>query len=139
MFALLAGSSHHRLRRDLAASETSVDELEALAGEKAASFFKAMVVLLRGSNLVQAGRQAEAIEMLNSGLVALRSTGSRVGVPIYLSSLAQAHADLHHVADASRFIGEALAAIEASGERWYEAEVHGVAGEIALKLRQRHS
>jgi predicted ATPase len=30
-----------------------------------------------------------------------------------------------------------LAAVEASGERWYEAEVHRLAGEIALKLRQR--
>ena len=94
-----------------------------------------MVVLLRGSNLVQAGRQAEAIEMLNSGMFALRSAGSRLGVPIYLSSLAQAHAHLYHAADASRAIGEALAALEASGERWYEAEVHRLAGEIALKLR----
>jgi class 3 adenylate cyclase/predicted ATPase len=137
MFALLANSSQSRLRGDLAASQTTIDELGALAGEKAASFFKAMVVLLRGTVLVQTGRQAEAIEMINSGLVALQSTGSRVGIPIYLSSLALAHAHLYHTADASRYIEDALAAVEASGERWYEAEVHRLAGEIALKLRQR--
>jgi predicted ATPase len=35
--------------------------------------------------------------------------------------------------DAWRSIGEAMTAVEATKERWFEAEVHRVAGEIALK------
>ena len=35
--------------------------------------------------------------------------------------------------DAWRCIGEAMTAVEATKERWFEAEVHRVAGEIALK------
>ena len=50
-----------------------------------------------------------------------------------LSHLARAHAELGHVDDAWRCIGEAMTAIETTKERWCEAEVNRVAGEIALK------
>jgi predicted ATPase len=49
-----------------------------------------------------------------------------------LSWLAKIYADLGRYDDARRTIGEALATIEASGERWFEAEVKRMAGEIAL-------
>src|SRR5262249_25634016 len=35
--------------------------------------------------------------------------------------------------DARRCIGEAMTAMEATKERWYEAEVYRMAGEITLK------
>jgi predicted ATPase len=47
--------------------------------------------------------------------------------------LAFAHAHLGKLDDAWRCIGEAMTAIEASKERWFEAEVNRIAGEIALK------
>jgi predicted ATPase len=39
--------------------------------------------------------------------------------------------------DAWRFIGEAMTAIETTKEKWCEAEVHRVAGEIALMSPER--
>ena len=44
-----------------------------------------------------------------------------------------AHAELHQFDDACRCIGEAMMAMETTQERWCEAEVHRIAGEIALK------
>ena len=38
--------------------------------------------------------------------------------------------------DAWRCIGEAMTALEKANERWFEAEVHRLAGEIALKSPQ---
>ena len=47
--------------------------------------------------------------------------------------MAKAYADLGQFDDAWRCIAEAITGIETSKERWYEAEIHRVAGEIALK------
>jgi predicted ATPase len=53
-------------------------------------------------------------------------------VPIFLSSLARANADLKKFDDAWRSIGEAMTTVETTKERWFEAEVHRIAGEVAL-------
>jgi predicted ATPase len=47
--------------------------------------------------------------------------------------LARAHAELGHFDEASRCIGEAISAVQKTRETWYEAEIHRVAGEIALR------
>jgi len=44
-----------------------------------------------------------------------------------------AYAEVGQINDARRCIGEAMTAMEATKERWYEAEVYRMAGEIALK------
>ena len=53
-------------------------------------------------------------------------------MPWYLSYLARAYAELRQFDDAWRCIGEAMAAVETTKERWCEAEIHRMAGEIAL-------
>ena len=47
-----------------------------------------------------------------------------------------AYAELGQLDEAWRCIGEAMTTIETSNEKWFEAEVHRIAGEIALKLPQ---
>ena len=51
----------------------------------------------------------------------------------HLQYLAMAYADLGQLHDASRCIDDAIDKIEKSTEKWVEAEVHRIAGEIALK------
>jgi predicted ATPase len=50
-----------------------------------------------------------------------------------LSFLALAYADLGEFNDAWRCLGEAMTAAETTKERWFEAEIQRIAGEIALK------
>jgi predicted ATPase len=54
-------------------------------------------------------------------------------MPLYLSCLARAHVDLRKFDDAWRCIGEAMKAVETTNERWYEAELNRLAGEIVLQ------
>ena len=56
--------------------------------------------------------------------------------PVGLSLLAKSHADLGQLEDAWRNVDEAKAVIERTEERWFEADVHRIAGEIALKSPQ---
>ncbi len=53
-------------------------------------------------------------------------------MPVWLSYLARAQAELGQFDVAGRCIGEAMTAVETAKERWYEAEVSRIAGEIAL-------
>ena len=51
---------------------------------------------------------------------------------VVLAHLANAHAELGRFDDAWCCAGEAIAAVETTKERWYEAEANRIAGEIAL-------
>jgi predicted ATPase len=53
-------------------------------------------------------------------------------MPLWLSYLTKAYAQLGRFDDAKRCIGEAMTAVETTNERWCEAEVNRIAGEIAL-------
>ena len=57
-------------------------------------------------------------------------------LPCFLAHLSTTYAELGQFDDAWRCIGEAMAAVEATKERWYEAEIYRITGEIALKLPQ---
>jgi predicted ATPase len=50
--------------------------------------------------------------------------------------LGRAHSELGQFVDAGRCIGEAITAIETTEERWCEAEIYRIAGDIALKSPQ---
>ena len=63
----------------------------------------------------------------------MRTTGATLCLPFYLPRLARAHAELGQFEEAWRCIGEAMTAVETTKEKWCEAEVHRMAGEIALK------
>jgi hypothetical protein len=67
-----------------------------------------------------------------SGLAAFRSTRSTQLTPAGLSLLAKAYTDLgqHHYA--WRCVHEAMMVVESTGERWFEADVHRMVGEVAL-------
>jgi predicted ATPase len=70
-------------------------------------------------------------------LTAYRSTGSTLSVPWYLSHLAEAYAGLHQFDHARCCIDEAMTTVEATKERWCEADIHRIAGEIALTAPER--
>ena len=110
-----------------------IGELLALAEEKGAPFRKAEGVLRRGYLLTLMGKAANAVELVTSGIDLWRSAGSTIFTPEQEFMLAIAQADSGQFNDAWRCISKAMTAMEATKERWCEAEAHRVAGEIALK------
>ena len=58
-------------------------------------------------------------------------------MPITLLNLAKAYAQLGKFDEASGCISEATATVERTKERWFEAEVYRMAGEIALQSVRR--
>jgi predicted ATPase len=133
MFALNHASLPHILCGNYAAANMEADEVVALADEKGASFWKASGMMIQGCISVLTGKARDAVHLITSGITAFRSTGSTVWMPWYLSILATAYAELGQFEDTGRCMGEAMTAVETTKERWHEAEVYRIAGEIALK------
>jgi class 3 adenylate cyclase/predicted ATPase len=132
MFALALTPQAHFLSADYATVSAANEKLLALASDKNARYWKAVGTVLKGNLFAVTGRTMDAIQEITSGLTAFRSTGATLYVPSWLSYLARAYADLGKIDDAWRCIGEAIAAIEMTKQRWCEAEVNRVAGEIRL-------
>ena len=118
------------------AATTQFEELVALTEEKGVLFWRALGMAWQGCALALTGKAADAVQMVSSGSTGLRSTGATAWTPLYLSYLARAYADLGQFDDARRCIGDATTAVETTKEKWCEAEVNRVAGEIALKSPQ---
>ena len=114
-------------------------EVVRLADAKGAALWKALGTMQKACVLALSGNAAEAIPMFTSGITTYRSTGSRVYLPFFLLHLSGAHAEAGQFDDAWRCIGEAMAVAETTNERWCEAEINRLTGEIALKLARRGS
>jgi predicted ATPase len=124
-------------RRDYAdATKATNDELITLSDETGALFWRAHGEFLRGAFLAQAGNALEAVQAMSSSLTTIRATGTKMFLPCFLMLLSKAHADLGEFDDAQGCINEALTAIQTNKERWCEAEVNRLAGEIALRSPQ---
>src|SRR5262249_51204357 len=134
MYALGNATIFTRLHCGSYTARAEVEELLVLADEKSASFWKALGPLTKSCLLALEGNNSDAIQMLTSGIVAYRLTGATIHVPLYLSYLARAHAELGQIDDAWRCIDEAMTAAEAAKQKVWEAEVYRTAGEIALKV-----
>jgi predicted ATPase len=132
MYALFHASLPHIWCGNYATATAIADELVALADEKGSSFWKAIGMLFQGIVFALTGKAADGVQIINSGVAGMRSTGTTLWLPLSLPSLAKAYADIGEFNDAWRSIGEARTAVATTKEGWCEAEVNRVAGELAL-------
>jgi len=132
LYALFHASFPHIFCGNYVTAKAIVDELIALADEKGAVFWRALAVMNQGWLSALNGKAEDAIHTITSGIAAYRSTGATLFVPLSLLHLTRAYAELGQFGDSERCVGEAITGIETTKERWYEAEAHRIAGEIAL-------
>ena len=126
----------HILCGNYATANTNLRDLVALAGEKGTLWWKALGTCLQGYALALTGEASNAVLTINGTVEAWRSMGSTVFVPLRLLYLTTAYAELGQLDDARRCIDEAMTAVENTNERWFEADIHRMAGKVALMSRQ---
>jgi class 3 adenylate cyclase/predicted ATPase len=134
----MAGASLTQLIScECAAAQEQSNELVALAERKGSIYWKAVGVMRRASVLALTGKPSDAIGIFTSVIPAWRATGTTNYLPVYLSLLARACGELGRFDDAWSYIDDAAVTVERTKETWYEAEVHRIAGEIALMSPER--
>ena len=139
MYALAVASFAPALCGRYAAAKALLDELLPLAEDKGTSWWKAFGMMERGLLLALTGKGSDAASLIASGITSFRSIGSTYWLPTYLPHLAMTYTELGQFDDAWCCLSEAMTAVETTGESWFEAEVHRMAREIALKSPQANA
>lgn len=123
----------HQLCRDPARTRSYAEASAQIAAEHGLSFWLAGGGVMTGWSLVATGELAEGIERLRQGLLDWQATGSATYRTYYLALLADALATAGRLDEANHAVVEALQLVEQSDERFYEAELHRLRGELLLK------
>ena len=131
-FALFGGWWTHMVCGNYASASALADELVAFADEKGSVFWKTGGMLEQAGLLGLTGDASGAVQIMPAGIAALRSTGTALHVPLWLSSLAKAYAEVGQFDDAWRCIAEAITVVDTTKEKWCDTQIYHVAGEIAL-------
>jgi predicted ATPase len=114
-----------------ATANALVDEFNVLKDQTGSSFWAAWGMMQRGCVLTLTGKTSGAMQKITSGVTAMRQTGTTMWMPVWLSYLTRARAEDGHFEIGPR-VDEAMTAVETTKERWYEAEVNRIAGEVTL-------
>jgi predicted ATPase len=131
--ALSLDSLFHLLRRDVAAIEERGREVAALAEERGFLFFVGIGMFKLGWVSVREGRVEEGLGKLHQALAIYQATGVRFTLTELLGSLAEAHGMAGDGEKGLEYLTQALAMVEKGGERYYEAELYRLKGELLLR------
>ena len=136
---MLAVVLHHtnlfnQLLGDRQAVEERTAELLLLAKEHGFAHWHATATLLHGWAMARRGALVEGIEMMRVGLAAKRATGSRLKIPYYQGLMAGLLGRAGRGLEALSLLEDAFSQIAVTGERWFEAELHRIRGEVLLGI-----
>jgi DNA-binding winged helix-turn-helix (wHTH) protein/predicted ATPase len=131
-YALCGSAFLHMLRREPDATERWAEAGFRSATEHGFKTLAALGPIFRGWVLAVRGRADAGVEEMRRGYAALQATGSALLSPYWLALMAEASARRGHAADGLALLATAQAAVEQSEERWCQAELHRIEGELLL-------
>ncbi len=108
------------------------EEQMRIATEQGFLFWHASGTLYAAGGLLLQGRMEQGLQLLQKGLEAYRATGAQLGLPYYLSMLADARTQMGQFVEAGAALNEAIMLVEENEERFQEAELYRLKGELLL-------
>ena len=131
-FALgIAGLFHH-LRCEGQAARECFEASTELSTEERFALFEAGAIIEQGWVQAEAGQVEDGIAQIRQGLAAWQAMGAGMHLTHYLGMLAEAYGKAGQVQQGLSTLAEALAFAEKTDERYYEAEILRLKGELLL-------
>ena len=121
-----------QLCADEAVAREQAEQALALASRSQAPYYRAWADILVSYALALDDPNEEHIGQLRGSITAFTASGARVRLPYYLSLLAQVYCQAGRVEEGLAAIDEALSEARAHNERWWDAELHRLRGELLL-------
>jgi predicted ATPase len=127
--ALIFTAILHSHRREGYAAQERARALIALAQEHGFPLDLAWGTILYGWALAEQGQEEEGIAQLQQGLAAWRA----IFRPYFLTLLAEAYGQSGQIDNGLATVAEALDIVNNTGERFYEAELYRIKGQLVLE------
>ncbi|CAG2154176.1 hypothetical protein LMG26411_04568 [Cupriavidus numazuensis] len=131
--ALVSLAQLHQFHRDAESTQKFADSAIALSREMGFPLWLAWASILNGWALAIKGSVEEGVSQVRAGLTAYHATGANLGQPHFLAILADTHANTGRPRAALRVLENAFTWAEKTGERYYEAELQRLKGELILR------
>jgi TOMM system kinase/cyclase fusion protein len=139
-FAMIHVLYIHRFSGEVNATQERADELLKLAAQYEFPIPLAVGMAHRGWALVEQGRKEEGIGEIRQGIESWRATGSTLFFqPFLLGMLAEALGKAGLPEEGLTSVTEALSIANATGERFWEAELYRLKGESILQCEDQAS
>ena len=123
----------YQLLHDRQATWEQAEAAVSLSTEREFDFWRAMGVIGQGWALTEQGLLDKGIARLRTGVTNLRSMGGEVMMPYFMGLLAQAYASAGQIEEGLSTLAESQVALDDSGERWWQAELYRLKGELLLR------
>src|SRR5262249_51157295 len=138
-FALNHTALVRMFRREGQRAQEQAEASIAFATEQRIAQWLAQGTVLRGWALSTQGRAAEGCQQICQGMAAWRATGAELTRPWYLAQLAEAYWQAGQVQEGLQALKEALTLVHTTEERWWEAELYRLQGELLLAGSAAHT
>jgi predicted ATPase len=125
----------HQYRREGRATQERAESTITFSIEQGFPFWLVAGTILQGWALAEQGQGEEGITQIRQGLSVHQATGSELWRPYFLSLLAEVYGKGGQVEGGLSVLAEALAVVDKTGERVYEAELYRLKGELTLQQR----
>ncbi len=129
-----AGCLFHAMRKDGESLERNAEELMHLSQERSLAGWFATGMRSRGEALALQGKLQEGGTQARKGLDAMQSEKMWIYHSGTLALLAEVQVKAGHLDEALANLDEAFASVEKTDERYWEAELHRLKGEISFRL-----
>jgi predicted ATPase len=123
----------YQLRRDRALTHKWAEAGITLAREQGIPVCLGEGTILQGWARAEQGQSEEGIPQMRQGLAIHQAVGAGLFRSHYLALLAEAYGKAGQAEDGLATLAEALTVMEKSGERFYEAELYRLKGELTLQ------
>ena len=131
-FALAFSARAHIYRREARAAQEVSEATIALCNEQGFPFWLAMASILRGWARAEQGQEKAGIGEMRRGLGVWRATGAALAETSYLALMAEVYGQAGQAEEGLHLLTEAFAVVEKREERYFEAELHRLQGELLL-------
>ena len=137
--ALFFAAILHQLRREEPMAQEHAEAVISFAREHGLVMYQAMATIVQAWALLKQGRTEQVVEQMRRGLAALQATGTERVRPHFLALLAEAMDTDRQVEEGLRLLEEAQSLIDRNSERYYQAELYRLQGELLLKQSKGRS
>jgi TOMM system kinase/cyclase fusion protein len=131
--ALAYAAMIRHFRREVHTTHERAEATMTLCTEQGFPFFLALGTILRGWALAEQGAGEEGMGQICQGLAAWRATGTEACQTYFLVLLAEAQGKMGQAEAGLRVLTETLTLVDKTGERYPEAELYRLQGELLLK------